>query len=122
MEVRGIMTFKATHEFRGLELEHHSVDDYIDGLGSYYDASGTQYRLSSDVVTKLPEKPKPGEVWKYDGNHNGDRHLTRGVDAMGRLLTVTDHGIVWDPEEDSVENLVLYKKVLNADGTPADGV
>lgn len=110
--------FNPTHEFQGLKLEHHEVDGYIDGLGSYYDERGTQYRLSSDVVTKILPQPKPGEVWKYIGEYAGvsDSNLVLITeDAKASFVNVEGDTIQFS-DGDHRANFV---KVLNADGTPA---
>lgn len=104
--------FNPTHEFRGLELEHHQPAGYVYGLGHFHDESGKLYLLDPDAVTKLVPRPKPGEVWKYLGT----------LPHEYRLEVVTRSGDFRDLDGKLTHyegNERFYKKVLNADGTQA---
>ena len=111
------MNFNPTHMFRGLELQFQGNDPFVYGLAPFRDADGAPYYLSLDVVTKIPPKPQPGEVWKYVNPDDPDPF---------RLVLVTlDFPPSFVNEEgDTVpfagnDHLMNFVKVLNADGTPA---
>lgn len=109
--------FNPTHEFRGLELEKTHLQSLTHTW--FKDADGRSYSFPYDVPTKLPEKPKPGEVWqympgeawKYKLRHVGGLEL---VNSDGNFVDVD--GTITQSTKSSHEH---FTKVLNADGTPA---
>lgn len=104
------MTFKATHEFRGLKLAK------VAKLNEYVDSENYLYTLPPSKVTKLKELPKPGELWFY-----GDRDRVRLVTTSGDLVNPTGQVVVYREEMDDERSLWDYHKLLNADGSLADG-
>lgn len=107
------MTFKPTHEFRGLELEGHGVS-YESGIDTWIDADNHWYHIPIEQVTKIVPKPQPGEVWKYVGPGSG---------SVGDLELVSNDGEYFI-DGDGDRSLITdfnsdYTKILNADGSPA---
>lgn len=121
--------FGPTHEFRGLYLMalSDSVNMPPGTLNHYRDEDGYEYQLPHGKVDQLPDKPKPGEVWKYTGyqvdfEERSDLPL-RYVDRQGSLWKAdTEIGLSRELPVGQISYDVLknYTKVLNADGSPAD--
>jgi len=106
------VTFKPTHEFRGLELERDEKVDKSLGINEEYlgfrDENYRTFMIPADYVTTL--RPKPGEIWRFT--------------LYGGLRIVTSDLTFIDTDGDEVGDAVdfaegQYEKVLNADGTPA---
>lgn len=111
-------SFTPTHEFRGLELELRHRNGYFNSeyIAEFRTEDGDLVALPEHLATRLPERPQPGEVWKFKLSTTAPN--LRGVNDLCQLYNLSNMNIVWNPEEDSVDLLSDYTKVLNSDGTP----
>lgn len=106
------MSFKPTHEFRGLELEY--SHDYSNSTGFYRNSDGEHFHLPKHLVTKIRPRPRPGEVWKYLPGSTVRTVSLELVNSDGNFVDVD--GIVTEPTSRSLQ---YFTKLLNADGTSA---